>query len=909
MPTLHDGSGRPVAVGQELGRGGEGAVFDVAHDPGLVAKVYHGSVEPQKVAKLRAMARIGDAELFKIAAWPTGTLHDRPGGVLRGILMPKVTGHREIHQLYGPAHRKHYFPAADWSFLIHAAMNCAAAFETVHDHGHVIGDVNQGGVLVSAQGTVRLIDCDSFQVRENGQLYYCVVGVPQYTPPELVGSDFRSTPRTRHHDCFGLALLIFHLLFMGRHPFAGRFSGQGDMTIERAISEGRFAFSRSAASYQMAAPPHSLNMDAVSPRLAGLFERAFARGATTRPLAAEWRAALKDVKDSLQRCTEEAAHVFPRGLASCPWCRLEEAGGPAFFLSAKPLTADFDAGYNFLAAWARIQNLAYPAPMVLAVPPRPRGLRGRPVPDDARVDRAGDVEPLPPAPVRGSEPLPRLPTYAPELKVDEPPFELEPLPPLPEFVPDTVPDDPAFVPEPYPHLAAAALPDPYPALRARYKQSFRSVDYLMIKWFTLASLPWFLLTLYSPGLALAGLVFTGPGAVIWFCLYAARLVEHLERKRAADHEVAHLRAQRLAVERDHERAKQQVDARNTLKREAWEDEVRKLEGARRELPRRNELKRQAWQRDVARVEAARAEIRAGHVRKLQEWQARVEAHEAERVKAWEAQLARVEDERDRARERNVHRHAEWEREMERYRQECQRINAHNEEIARARDRYRTERQRRAEHLRHMEDELERLKQAWNDDQQGALSAARAVLQRLQAASEACNALKRQFDDDRDRMSQQRMEHQLHDFLDNILIEDEQIDGIGPARKATLAAYGIETAADVTDAALAAVPGFGPVFSRRLMTWRIVVERRFSFNPSQAMSQAELRALHAKYQKPRRELQVELAAGEEKLIGIRSELQRRLDRLRDEMAKLILPLAQAEADLGVMPELTYEVRVS
>ena len=43
------------------------------------------------------------------------------------------------------------------------------------------------------------------------------------------------------HDRFGLAVLIFHLLMMGRHPFSGVYLDKGDMPLEKAIREGRFA--------------------------------------------------------------------------------------------------------------------------------------------------------------------------------------------------------------------------------------------------------------------------------------------------------------------------------------------------------------------------------------------------------------------------------------------------------------------------------------------------------------------------------------------------------------------------------------------------------------------------------------------------------------------------------------------
>src|SRR4051812_24821096 len=48
----------------------------------------------------------------------------------------------------------------------------------------------------------------------------------------------RNVERKPEHDAIGLALLIFHLLFMGRHPFAGRF--QGSRGRVNSSPEGRF---------------------------------------------------------------------------------------------------------------------------------------------------------------------------------------------------------------------------------------------------------------------------------------------------------------------------------------------------------------------------------------------------------------------------------------------------------------------------------------------------------------------------------------------------------------------------------------------------------------------------------------------------------------------------------------------
>ena len=56
------------------------------------------------------------------------------------------------------------------------------------------------------------------------------------------------------NDNFGLAVAIFHLLAMGKHPYAGRFAG-GDISMSDAIAQHRFAFSQVRTSETRTTPP------------------------------------------------------------------------------------------------------------------------------------------------------------------------------------------------------------------------------------------------------------------------------------------------------------------------------------------------------------------------------------------------------------------------------------------------------------------------------------------------------------------------------------------------------------------------------------------------------------------------------------------------------------------------------
>jgi DNA-binding helix-hairpin-helix protein with protein kinase domain len=376
---LLDSRGGRVAIERELFRGGEGSIHPVTGNAVVLAKLYLHPLDAAKQAKLAAMSSAATDALLRIAAWPTATLHKQRGGPAVGFLMPRFDGQRsELHELYRPGTRKQKFRQADWAFLMHAARNVAAAVATVHAAGHVVGDVNQRNFIAGSDATVKVLDCDSFQIHVAGQTFICPVGVPEFTPPELQGKPLDTLVRTSNHDAFGLAVLIFQILFMGRHPFAGRFLGKGEMPIERAIAEQRFAFGRGSASRQMEAPSGTMPFESLPPRLAPLFESAFA-AASNRPTAAQWCDALQLAASEMRACTIEPMHKYHQALPQCPWCTLERASGVYFFIGASMARSDaFDLA-KWWAAVAATGATRYEPPARPAITavgsPAPAGVR------------------------------------------------------------------------------------------------------------------------------------------------------------------------------------------------------------------------------------------------------------------------------------------------------------------------------------------------------------------------------------------------------------------------------------------------------------------------------------------------------------------------------------------------------
>lgn len=356
-------------MGAVIGKGGEGIVYAVASSQEVVAKVYHKPLSADRAAKIRIMLSYSNDDVKQVSAWPTGILLSKTDRAAVGLLMPMISNAKDIHKLYSPKSRVAEFAKADWRFLVRACANTARAFRAIHETGCVIGDINEGSVLVAKDATVRLIDCDSYQVVDKGKRYPCEVGVETFTPPELQGKNLREVVRSTNHDNFGLAVMMFLLLFMGRHPFAGRYLGRGDMPIPKAISELRFAYSAMRADVQMDKPPNTPSLSIVGDQVAFLFERAFAKQMVQggRPSPNEWVQALIDLEKSLKNCNANAAHWHHKDI-SCPWCPMEAATGIELF----PFVS-FGTGraLDLTSLWRQIESLSSPGPAPEINVPRP----------------------------------------------------------------------------------------------------------------------------------------------------------------------------------------------------------------------------------------------------------------------------------------------------------------------------------------------------------------------------------------------------------------------------------------------------------------------------------------------------------------------------------------------------------
>lgn len=328
-------AGFRVELGPLLARGGYGSVYRVLGHAELVYKQLAPKAraeDPTLHARLEAMAASPpsgwrETKGHVLLAWPVEVGYVT--GELDGFLMPMIPIEEavELHSISNPSDRrspdvgKEWTTAFNWKYLVATANNLAQAVESLHAAGVVMGDFNERNVLVWKDARVSLLDCDSMQVSSGGNHFLCRVGRPEYTAPELLQADWKTTVRSSSSDLFGLAVHLHQLLMQGSHPFDGIWSGRGDKPRRHVLArDGLWSYTAAA---DLRPQPQAPLLDVLSPAIQTLFQRALVDGAHSprlRPTANEWREALTTLGRHLTVCGVDTEHIYSDHLTACPWC-------------------------------------------------------------------------------------------------------------------------------------------------------------------------------------------------------------------------------------------------------------------------------------------------------------------------------------------------------------------------------------------------------------------------------------------------------------------------------------------------------------------------------------------------------------------------------------------------------------
>ncbi len=324
MPQRYfDDQGRVLPLGNEIGIGGEGSLFEIAGQADCVAKLYNDAPDAELEQKLRVMIGMSNPQLRQFCAWPQQLIRSGTSeGPVAGFVMPYFRDAVLLKDLLIPSDRIFHFPHLNWKDLIQLAEHLAKAVAIPHSFGLVIGDLHPENIMVSQTAMPLLIDCDSWQIPSAQKVFRRQVLREDFTPPELQGVDFSKIDGTPNHDAFALAIMIFICLFPGQNPFAGSFDGKGPDDLSTAIKEHRYAFAKDARRRKIQPRIDSLNPTELTPPLADLFEKAFLR-VKRRPTASEWQNALREFRRTLVPCTVNKRHFHQSKQRKCRLCEFE----------------------------------------------------------------------------------------------------------------------------------------------------------------------------------------------------------------------------------------------------------------------------------------------------------------------------------------------------------------------------------------------------------------------------------------------------------------------------------------------------------------------------------------------------------------------------------------------------------
>jgi len=226
-------SGVAVRLGNAVGAGGEGTVF-LTSNPGKVAKIYRKErITRWRHEKLKRMVAV-DVDCKGIC-WPEELLTNSLGEFV-GILMPRAHGHSLQKSVFVSAMLRKTFP--DWTRrnLVNLCIGVLERIEYLHRMNVIIGDINPLNILAHGDGSAPyFVDVDSFQIEE----FPCPVGTINFSAPEIQHWDsYSSRLRTKEHELFAVATMLFMILLPGKPPY----SQQGGESQRKNIQQGNFPY-------------------------------------------------------------------------------------------------------------------------------------------------------------------------------------------------------------------------------------------------------------------------------------------------------------------------------------------------------------------------------------------------------------------------------------------------------------------------------------------------------------------------------------------------------------------------------------------------------------------------------------------------------------------------------------------
>lgn len=227
---VYDEDDKKISLIKFISSGGEGVIYETNTE--FVAKIYKLEKNNKlKFDKLNKMIEF-NIKLNGICS-PKNLLFNKNDEFV-GFLMPMAKGVELQKSIFIKPLLKKYFPNLDRADLVKICIKILEKISYLHSKDILVGDINPLNILIDDKLDVYFVDCDSYQI-EN---FPCPVGTINFTAPEIQGVNFTNFLRSKNHENFAIATLLFMIMLPGKPPY----SHSGGLTPGKNIEKMHFPY-------------------------------------------------------------------------------------------------------------------------------------------------------------------------------------------------------------------------------------------------------------------------------------------------------------------------------------------------------------------------------------------------------------------------------------------------------------------------------------------------------------------------------------------------------------------------------------------------------------------------------------------------------------------------------------------
>lgn len=348
-------TGQTLTLKSEINRGGEGVIYATDVE-GIVCKIYHKNCLTQirrKKIELMVSRRINREGL----CWPLDISLNKFGEFV-GYFMPKADGRPIQSTMFVKPVLVKTFPSWNRSDLVKVCQSFLRHIEFLHSMNIIVGDINPMNLLVTSDSSkLWIVDTDSFQIED----FSCPVGTVNFTAPEIQGIDYGEFLRTKEHEAFAVATMLFMILNPGKPPYSQQGGGSPGENIKNMEFPYGFKSETSSTSSRNAPQgPWFLIWNNFPYIIKECFHRTFRMN--KRVSISEWKGIFSDYSQMLQR-GHSTNDLFPSKVkvrdgipSTCSKCQKVEDASRMWLDKLESERKDFLCGSCVDAI--RIRNLA-----------------------------------------------------------------------------------------------------------------------------------------------------------------------------------------------------------------------------------------------------------------------------------------------------------------------------------------------------------------------------------------------------------------------------------------------------------------------------------------------------------------------------------------------------------------------